>query len=234
MKTVTNTIVAKPLLCRIFGTCLVCLLVLGATAHMALAQTPPTSKTEYNAQGDFFHTTGKVNVSVPYTVVGKIAANFGKYRDWGLHEINKNKDGKSFSILFKDVVFRRGGRGGLGIFRIRFDLDWPWPLGAKNKELDFAILQADTNGAGGINRLVIDLERKGRLLKTFRLDLKATGTKERSQVTFESKVRFNTVVDTFFSLERFRENIEYRIVKVIQNLQRHAEETAAAGAESSE
>ena len=194
------------------------------------AQPNPITHTAYDSDGDFFQTKGQVTVNVPYTILGQIAADFPRYRDWGMHEINKNKNGKKFSIIFRDVVYLPGGRGGHGIFRIFFDLDWPWPFGAKNKRLDFAILQAVPNGRGGIKRLVIDIEEKGTLLKTFELDLWAIGDETTSSVKFKSKVKFNGLVDTFFSLSRFRENIEYRIVKVIQNLQREAEQTSASNA----
>ena len=69
----------------------------------------------------------------------------------------------------QDVVYLSGARGGHGIFDL-FDLDCQ-PFGAKNKRLDFAIRQAVPNGRGGIKRLVIDIEEKGTLLKTFELDL---------------------------------------------------------------
>lgn len=192
-------------------------------AFGAHAKPKPSAETTYNSDGDFFQTKGHVTVSVPYEKLGNIAADFPKYRDWTMHDINKTKNGNKFSILFRDVVYRKGGRGRLGIFRIYFDLDWPWPFGAKNKRLDFAILEAEPNGAGGIKKLVIDLERKGALVKTFRLDMRATGSDSASRVDFESKVKFSGFVDTFFSLSRYRANIEYRLIKVIQNLQRHAE-----------
>ena len=51
----------------------------------------------------------------------------------------------------------------------------------------------------------------------------AKATDQDSRVDFVAKVKFNGLVDTFFSLARFRQNIEYRVVKVILNLQKHAE-----------
>ena len=53
------------------------------------------------------------------------------------------------------------------------------------------------------------------------MNSKAVG--EQSTVSFVGNVKFHSVVDTFFSLARYRENIEYRIVKAVHNLQHHAE-----------
>ena len=135
------------------------------------AQATPVAKTIYDSDLDLFRTTGHVSVDVEIGTLGKIAGTFPAYRDWTMYEINEAKDGKKYSILFRDVKYHSGGRGKLGIFRVYFDLDWPWPFGAKGKQLDFAILKATPNGLGGINHLVIDLEEKGALLKTLRLDL---------------------------------------------------------------
>ena len=179
--------------------------------------------TTYDSDRDFFKTVGHVVVDVEMDLLSKIAGGFSAYRDWAMFEINQSKNGEAYSILFRDVVFREGGRGGLGIFRINFDLDWPWPFGAKGKTLDFAILKATPNGQGGINHLIIDLQKRGALLKTFRLDMIAKPEGQGSRVDFVAKVKFNGLVDTFFSLARFRQNIEYRVVKVILNLQAHAE-----------
>lgn len=193
------------------------------------AQAAPVARTIYDSDHDLFRTTGHVSVDVEIGTLGKIAGTFPAYRDWTMYQINEAKDGKKYSILFRDVKYRPGGRGKLGIFRVYFDLDWPWPFGAKGKELDFAILKATPNGQGGINHLVIDLEEKGALLKTFRLDMVASQTSNGSRVDFKAEVKFNGFVDTFFSLERYRQNIEYRVVKVILNLQKHAEKNSDTG-----
>ena len=195
------------------------------------AQATPVAKTIYDSDLDLFRTTGHVSVDVEIGTLGKIAGTFPAYRDWTMYEINEAKDGKKYSILFRDVKYQSGGRGKLGIFRVYFDLDWPWPFGAKGKQLDFAILKATPNGLGGINHLVIDLEEKGALLKTFRLDLVASKTTTGSRVDFKAEVKFSGFVDTFFSLERYRQNIEYRVVKVILNLQKHAEKNQKDKAE---
>jgi hypothetical protein len=196
------------------------LAVFGTTT---MVNATPVTHTTYDSDRDFFKTTGHVVVNVKIDLLSQIAGGFGAYRDWAMYEINQAKNGQDYSIIFQDVKYRAGGRGGLGIFRIYFDLDWPWPFGTKNKELDFAILTATPNEHGGINRLVIDLEKTGALLKTFRLDIAAKAFDQGSRVDFVAKVKFNGLVDTFFSLARFRQNIEYRVVKVILNLQNHAE-----------
>ena len=183
----------------------------------------PKAHTVYNDETDTFVTTGAINIAVPNRMVGEIAGKYAEYRNWILHEINKSESGNEFSIIFKDVKYLPGGRGGLGIFRVVFDLDWPWPFGAKGRQLDFAILKARSNGMGGIDRILFDLERKKGLLKTFSLDMNSKAVGEQSTVSFVGNVKFHSVVDTFFSLARYRENIEYRIVKAVHNLQHHAE-----------
>ena len=199
------------------------LLVLCVPWFVFAAESEPNTTTIYDSEKDIFITSGSVEVQVPPAVLGPIAGDFSHYRDWALFEINEAKDGEAYSILFRDVKYRKGGRGGLGIFRVYFDLDWPWPFGAKGKRLDFAVLKARPSPTGGIDHLIIDLEERGTLLKTFELDMTAQSSPSGTLVTFRAKVKFNGFVDTFFSLARFRHNIEYRVVKVIANLQKHAE-----------
>lgn len=199
------------------------LLILGVLSAGATVYAQPVTHTSYDSDKDFFKTTGHVVVNVKIDLLSQIAGGFSAYRHWAMFEINQAKNGQNYSIIFRDVKYRTGGRAGLGLFRIYFDLDWPWPFGAKDKELDFAILMATPNEHGGISHLVIGLEKTGTLVKTFRLDMTATSTDQGSRVDFVAKVKFNGFVDTFFSLARFRQNIEYRVVKVILNLQKHAE-----------
>lgn len=204
------------------------LLIIGLFSAFTPAQAQPVTHTTYDSDKDFFKTVGHVEVDVTLDLLSKIASEFSAYRDWAMFEINQSKNGQEYSILFRDVKFLQGGRGGLGVFRIYFDLDWPWPFGAKDKELDFAILKATPNPHEGIHHLIIGLDEKGALLKTFRLDMIAKASDKGSRVDFVAKVKFNGFVDTFFSLARFRQNIEYRVVKVILNLQKYAE-TISAG-----
>ena len=189
----------------------VILLFLNVFGTATCVSAAPITHTTYNSNEDFFETKGHVVVDVKIELLSQIAGGFAAYRDWAMFEINQAKNGQDYSIIFRDVKYRSGGRGGLGVFRIYFDLDWPWPFGVKNKALDFAILTATPNEHGGISRLLIDLEKTGALLKTFRLDMTAKTTDQGSRVDFVAKVKFNGLVDTFFSLARFRQNIEYRV-----------------------
>jgi len=173
--------------------------------------------TWYDDDHDEFRTRGHVDLDLPLSTVTQVAAAFDEYRLWALRKINQKKNGDAFITLLKDVRFR-AGTGKMGAFAVTYDLDLVWPFGSEGEHLLFAVRTRRPHPAGGIDRLVVGLGEESALLNSFHLELEATGDERRSRVSFYARVEILGVVDTFFTLGRYRRNIEYRIVKVVQNL----------------
>ena len=173
--------------------------------------------TWYDDDADEFRTRGHVDLALPLSTVTRVAAAFDGYRLWALRNINIKKNGDPFITQLRDVRFR-SQKGTLGRFVVTYDLDLVWPFGSEGDQIVFAVKTRRAHPQGGIDRLVVGLGEESALLNHFHLELIATGNETRSRVSFYARVEILAVIDAFFSLGRYRENIEYRIVKVVQNL----------------
>ena len=198
------------------------LLLLPASAHAA---EKVSTRTVYDDDRDMFVTTGEVVLTVPFETVARVAGAFGAYRDWALADINRRPGGKSFITRFHDVRFLAGGAGGRGAFDLVYDVDLVWPFGSENDIIRFAVTERrPVDGVpGAVKRLAVELGGDSALIETFELVLWATGDGAGSTVKFRSETRFVGIVDTFFPMSVYRKNVEWRIGKVIQNLQAHVE-----------
>jgi len=187
-------------------------LLLGPT-HAETVQT----KTWYDDDVDEFRTRGHVDLDLPLVTVTALAAAFDDYRLWALRDINRKKNGGTFITQLRDVRFRPQA-GKKGAFVVAYDLDLVWPFGSEGEHLQFDVREARAHPSGGIDRLVVGLGQDSALLNNFHLTLVATGDDTKSRISFYSRVEIVGVIDAFFTLGVYRRNIEYRIVKVVENL----------------
>ncbi len=182
------------------------------------------ARTVYDDDEDVFITSGWVGLEVPLPVLARVAGDFATYGDWSLRGINRKASGKKFITLLNAVRFLPGGAGGRGAFDVHFDIDLVWPFGSTDNIIRFGIKQARTLPGGGVDRLEVTLHGENTLLDDFHLVLEATGDDKVSIVRFRSRVKVDGFFDTFFTLDTYRRNVEYRIVKVIENLKHHLDQ----------
>ncbi len=182
------------------------------------------TRTYYDDESEAYYTRGDVVLQVPMTDLARVAGALDAYRKWSLKGINgSKKDDRDFITQLRDVRHGGGGSKGLGVFDVHFDVDLVWPFGSKGNIVRFEITRLVQNPGGGIKSMHLGLYSKNIILKTFNLRLDADGDAKTSRVKFRSQVRFAGAIDTFFSLARYKKNIEWRIVKVIKNLKAHLE-----------
>lgn len=212
-------------LARLLPWSLLGLLGLLALAAPALAAEKVVTRTVYDDDRDMFVTTGEVVLDVPFETVTRVAGAFGAYREWALVRINRRPSGKPFITQFHDVRYLPGGAGGRGAFDLVYDVDLVWPFGSEGDIIRFAVEEArPVDGVpGAVQRLAVTLGGDSALIETFELALWATGDATGSTVRFKSETRFVGIVDTFFPMSVYRRNVEWRIGKVIQNLQAHVQ-----------
>lgn len=183
------------------------------------------TRTVYDDDREMFVTTGEVTLDVPFETVARVAGAFDRYRTWALVDINRRPSGKPFITQFHDVRYLPGGAGGRGAFDLVYDVDLVWPFGSEGDIIRFAV--ADVRSVpgvpGAVQRLAVQLGGDSALIERFDLALWASGDAKGSVVRFKSETRFVGIVDTFFSMSVYRRNVEWRIGKVIQNLQAHVQ-----------
>lgn len=200
------------------------ILALALCAAPAVADSVKT-RTVYDDDREMFVTTGEVVLTVPFETVAKVAGAFAAYRDWALVDINRRPGGKAFITRFHDVRYLPGGAGGRGAFDLIYDVDLVWPFGSENDLIRFAVKEVRPVAGvpGAVHRMAVELGGDSALIETFELVLWATGDTNGSRVRFKSETRFVGIVDTFFPMSVYRKNVEWRIGKVIQNLQAHVQ-----------
>ncbi|MCA9540444.1 MAG: hypothetical protein KC620_16205 [Myxococcales bacterium] len=184
-------------------------------------------KSRYDDDADTFVTTGRVALAVPLSTVVDIAGAFDHYRDWALIDINRKPEGGQFIVQLRDFRFQPGGAAGRGALDLYFDVDLVWPFGAEGEILRFDLREKRPFGTG-IDRLKVALGSDSSFVDQFDLVLWAEGDENGTAVRFESRVKVNALVDPFFPLSVYRRNVEYRIAKVVRNLQTYVEQRARA------
>ncbi len=201
-----------------------------AFALFALLATPAAAervvtRTVYDDDREMFVTTGEVTLDVPFETVARVAGAFDRYRAWALVDINRRPSGKPFITQFHDVRYLPGGAGGRGAFDLVYDVDLVWPFGSEGDIIRFAVAEVRRvpGAPDAVQRLAVQLGGDSALIERFDLALWASGDAKGSVVRFKSETRFVGIVDTFFSMSVYRRNVEWRIGKVIQNLQAHVQ-----------
>lgn len=179
--------------------------------------------TVYDDDTDTYITRGRVEITVPFTQVVQVAGAFDRYRDWALKGINRRPGGKTFITQLHDLRFYPGGAGGRGAFDLVYDVDLVWPFDREGEIIRFAVTEIVRTAEGGVQRLAVKLGGDSLLIEQISLVLWATGRGAGTTVRFESRTRFVGLVDTFFTLSVYRRNIEWRIGKVVRNLQAYFE-----------
>jgi len=201
------------------------LLVLLLAAHSVETQT------RYDDDTDEYTTSGQVRLDVPFDTLARVAGDFVRYRDWALRDINGAGE-RDFITLLRDVRFRPRGDAGLGIFTLRFDVDLVWPVGSEDNLIHFRVAQAVPAPNGGVREMRVKLYGTNVMIDEFMVRLRALPDGAGSRVKFSSRVRFDGFFDTFLSMARYKRNVEWRIVKVIQNLKTHVERLGRCGRQS--
>ena len=185
--------------------------------------------TRYDDDTDTYSTDGVVRLSVGIHDVARVAAAFREYRRWSLKGINGDEDNsRDFITLLRDVRYKAGGPRRVGTFKVKFDVDLIWPFGSEGNFIDFALIESRPlkgapEDAPHIDRMTIRMAGESAVLDHFSLTLEASGDAQKSEVRFECRVKFISILDTFFSMARYKKNIEWRIIKVVKNLKVHLE-----------
>lgn len=183
----------------------------------ALASEAIETSTFYDREKDLYVTTGTALIDGTLAQLGYAAGDYSKYRDWSLAGINGDADNpRRFISLVQDIRYRRVDSK--QYFDITYDIDLIWPFGSKGNQLPFEISGEVWDGKE-LRRMVASLAGGSFFIDRFDLSLELIKVSGSSAVKFVCEMKLTPIIDVFFSLEKYVKNIEWRVLKVIRNLQ---------------
>lgn len=186
----------------------------GVVAH-ALDQMETT--TYYDKDTDAYITTGTAKINGSIARLGMATSEYDKYRVWSLEGINGGASNpRRFISLIRDIQYRKAE--GKQYFDVTYDVDLIWPFGSTGNQLPFEITGEVWDGEL-LQRMVASLAADSFFIDRFDLSLELIEVAGSSAVKFVCQMKLSPIVDAFFSLEKYRKNIEWRILRVIGNLQ---------------
>lgn len=193
----------------------------------ALASESLETNTFYDRERDRYVTTGTALIDGTLAQLGYAAGDYSKYREWSLVGINGDTDNpRRFISLVQDIQYR--AIGSKQYFDITYDIDLIWPFGSKGNQLPFEISGEEWDGKE-LRRMVASLAGNSFFIDRFDLSLELIKVSESSAVKFVCEMKLAPIVDAFFSLEKYRKNIEWRVLRVIKNLQSYVISKSGGG-----
>lgn len=181
-------------------------------------------ESNYNSRNSSYQTKGKVVIPSSYRVVGKVGRKFDAYRNWALKNINGGPGNpKGFISILKDLRYNEAKK----YFLVIYDVDLVFPFGRSDRELNFRVLNLKES-QGVLSGYSIGLDETSAVISDFSLKIKlGPAGKGQTVVEFESFFKLRWVFNQFFNLEKYKENVEFRILTIIENLKNHTKKAKA-------
>jgi hypothetical protein len=144
----------------------------------------------------------------------EVLRDFPGYDSWAL----KGLDGKDpisakYLGLFSSLVY-----SGPGMMTLGFDVNLPWPFGSKGNKTEFRVRNEESQDSG---RLVFSLAKPNFATKTVDLEIFDDEKAGPGRLRYRLSIRFSWFLEPFFSLQGYREGVEWRILKVVGNFEEY-------------
>lgn len=173
-------------------------------------------ETRYGDDG-YYITHGSVSVPVPVFLANRIISDYRHYNRWALKGMDgRDPISKKFIGLLKDVRFIPPNT-----LEVYYDVNLPWPFGMKDKSVRFAIDSSIYSGRDYI-KMAFTMDQEAAALEDSYLEFEVVGNEERSEILFSFGLKFTPLVNLFFSLPSYKKNIEWRIIRVLENFNTYA------------
>lgn len=178
----------------------------------------------YDENTNHYKTLGTASINLPYNLLGRIANDFKKYDLWALKGINGDSDNsRKFISILKQLLFSNNTRTNSGFFKMIYDVDLIFPFGQSDESLTFKVFEHQ-QVKGLLKKFKITLDEDSLVIDTFDLSVSLMEAQaNKTIVEFSCTFKLVGIFDYFFSLERYRYNVEWRILKIIENLKFYAE-----------
>jgi hypothetical protein len=102
------------------------------------------------------------------------------------------------------------------IMVIVYDVNLPWPFGSKDNEARFTVRHFEADGR---EHILFEMEKPSIATESVTLEMTMDSGNMSERVEYRASIRFTWLIDSFFSLPRYRRNIEQRIFRVLDNFQ---------------
>lgn len=196
-------------------------------AHAVLASVPlnaaVSTETIYDQNSDAYRTKGAVTIAVPHEIVSTIAASFDQYDQWSLDGTNGAPGNpRGFITLLRHITYVKDSN--LGIFDLTYDLDLPWPFRSSGNHIGFQINAASYDKQKRLKQLHFRLTEKNVAIDYFNVTLDIHSIGHSAMIVFSCNVKFAYWLSVFFNVEGYKKNVEWRVIKVIENLQKRAQQ----------
>lgn len=175
-------------------------------------------ETDYTGE-KYYRTIGTMETEKPFDTVKDILTDFSSYNRWATRGLDGKEPGtENFVGLLKDTAYDQNKN----IFDIIYDVRLPWPLGSYDNKASFTV--DDVYAGGDAVSFVLNLTNNSALLKDASLSVCVYPDGEGCRVESTALVRFTFLLNMFFSLPSYRKTIEWRIMRVMANMETYVDE----------
>lgn len=197
------------------------LLLISTLIVSGWARAKTVSHSRYDKERAVFITEGEAVITVPYSIAGALGTEFENYRLWALNGINGGPDNpRNFMTLMKDLVYFTEPYAG---FMLIYDLDLIFPFARTDERLRFKITRFEKD-KGLLKSYAVVLDDHSFAISKFdyRMDAEAKGPNA-TVIKFRTEIKMSSVINVFFNLKKYQENVEWRILKMISNFIEYAQ-----------
>lgn len=191
------------------GILLVCILCM-LPAELLFGVDVHTDYTEDN----FYRTRGVFVTGKPFSIVGEVMTDFSAYNTWAFRGLDGKEPGtENFIGILKNTIYYAEK----DIIELIYDVRLPWPMGSMDNVAAFSIENMENTG----NRLSFDLvmRDKSLALKNASLEVDVFTSEGGCRIESTAMIRFSFLLNLFFSLPGYRKSIEWRVVRIISNME---------------
>ena len=162
----------------------------------------------------------------PFPRVEAVCAEVSAYKDWIFRGINGSPGNpRDFLVLMRHLEHFYSGKRQI-FLKVSYDLDLP-VFRREGQALYFKYSSQNISSKASQQQreyLISLSEQFGGSLAVDKLNFKISVSKygvSQSYVRFVSQTRFAYIVDLFFDMEKYKKNVEWRILQIIRNFVDH-------------
>jgi hypothetical protein len=144
----------------------------------------------------------------------RVLRDFPGYDSWALRGLDgKDPVSAKYLGLFSSLVY-----SGPGMMTLGFDVNLPWPFGSKGNKTEFRVRNEESPDSG---RLVFCLAKPNFATKSVDLEIFGEEKASPGRLRYRLSIRFSWFLEPFFSLQGYKEGVEWRIHKVVGNFEEY-------------
>lgn len=177
----------------------------------SLAVAIPVSTTKSSNR---YNTEGAVYFQVPYSNVHRVLTDYSNYNAWLLNGLNGKDDvSKNFLLIMKEITYTTNGRA----FILTYDINFIWPFGSTGNQLTLGIDASNTVGKAHTLRL-FPLAPISFIDDVVITILISNDNARGTAADFAVTILIAPILDFFFSMDLYKRNIEWRVLRIVENL----------------